>query len=264
VLTFANTFGFSQIDFGFHARIVELYPVRRPFMSLRSSSLLASAFVLSFAISGCNKSADQSAQNAANNNGSSPAANPAMPADSSNAPSRVPEAAKPIVVPENTPITVVLDQTIGSKVSTSGETFAATVHAPVEADGTVVIPKGARATGIVREAKPAGRFKGGAVLSVALTSIRVNGRDYEIKTSAPSMASKGKGKRSAVMVGGGAGGGALIGGLAGGGKGALIGGLIGAGAGTAGAGLTGNRDITLRAETALTFKLLQPLEVKQR
>ena len=35
---------------------------------------------------------------------------------------------------------------------------------------------------------------------------------------------KGKGKRSAVMIGGGTGGGALIGGLAGGGKGALIGG----------------------------------------
>jgi hypothetical protein len=38
--------------------------------------------------------------------------------------------------------------------------------------------------------------------------------------------------------------------------------LIGAAAGTGGAGLTGNRDITLAAETALSFKLLQPLEVK--
>jgi hypothetical protein len=66
------------------------------------------------------------------------------------------------------------------------------------------------------------------------------------------------------MVGGGAGGGALIGGLAGGGKGALIGGLIGAAAGTGGAGLTGNRDITLPAETALTFKLVDPLEIKSR
>jgi hypothetical protein len=78
------------------------------------------------------------------------------------------------------------------------------------------------------------------------------------------MASKGKGKRTAAMVGGGAAGGAAIGALAGGGKGAAIGALIGAAAGTGGAGLTGNRDITLAAETALSFKLLQPLEVKAR
>jgi hypothetical protein len=63
------------------------------------------------------------------------------------------------------------------------------------------------------------------------------------------------------MVGGGAGGGALIGGLAGGGKGALIGGLIGAGAGTGGAAFTGNRDVELPAETGLRFRLVKPLEI---
>ena len=41
------------------------------------------------------------------------------------------------------------------------------------------------------------------------------------------------------MIGGGAGAGALIGGIAGGGKGAAIGALVGGGAGTAGAGLRG-------------------------
>ncbi len=51
------------------------------------------------------------------------------------------------------------------------------------------------------------------------------------------------------MIGGGAGGGALIGGLAGGGKGALIGGLIGAGAGTAGAAFTGNKDVVIPSES---------------
>jgi hypothetical protein len=53
-------------------------------------------------------------------------------------------------------------------------------------------------------------------------------------------------------------------GLAGGGKGAVIGGLIGAAAGTGGAGLTGNRDITLAAETPLTFKLVEALEIRHR
>ena len=62
------------------------------------------------------------------------------------------------------------------------------------------------------------------------------------------------------FVAGGAGG-AAIGGLAGGGKGAAIGALAGAAAGTVGAA-TGNRDIQLPAESALSFRLLQPLTLK--
>jgi hypothetical protein len=171
---------------------------------------------------------------------------------------------KPIFVPAGTEITVVLDQSLGSKTSTSGQTFTATVEAPVEIDGKVVIPKGARASGIVKDAKPAGRFKGGAGLSLALTSIEIGGKEHAVETSDATMSSKGKGKRTAAMVGGGAAGGAGIGALAGGGKGAGIGALIGAAAGVAGAGLTGSRDITLPAETALSFKLVQPLEIKTR
>jgi hypothetical protein len=171
---------------------------------------------------------------------------------------------KPLVVPADTVIAVVLDQTISSKTSNSGDRFTATVESPIEVEGKVAIPKGARAEGVVKEAKAAGRFKGGAALSLTLTSVTVGGKDYEIQTSSPTRISKGKGKRTAAMVGGGAGGGALIGGLAGGGKGAVIGGLIGAAAGTGGAGLTGNRDITLPAETPLDFKLLQPVEIRQR
>ncbi|MHB8501488.1 MAG: hypothetical protein ACYDCG_09725 [Candidatus Acidiferrales bacterium] len=170
----------------------------------------------------------------------------------------------PIVVPADTPITVVLDETVGSKISTTGQTFTATVQVPVEVNGRVAIPKGARVTGIVRDAKAAGRFKGGAVLDLELTAVTLGERDYEIQTSAHDQTSKGKGKRTAVMVGGGAGGGAAIGAIAGGGKGAAIGALIGAAAGTGGAGLTGNRDITLPAETRLTFRLVQPLEIRGR
>jgi hypothetical protein len=230
-----------------------------------SAKFSALCFTLAVFLPGCQKSADQqspsssfspdaAAPTAANSSAQSAAPQPIPPAP----------PPKPLMVPANTVISVVLDQAVGSKISTPGQAFSATVQAPVEVDGKTAIPKGARASGIVKDAKPAGRFKGGAVLSLTLTSITVRNEDYNVQTTAPTENGTGKGKRTAGMVGGGAGGGALIGGLAGGGKGALIGGLIGAAAGTGGAGLTGNRDITLPAETPLTFKLVEPLEIKRR
>jgi hypothetical protein len=225
-------------------------------MNRRFASIAVCLLCTGLFAASCGKSADQA---------SGPDAN-SSPSVAESAKTAVKKALepKPLVVPADTVLTVVLDQTISSKTTQPGERFSATVEAPVEVDGKVAIPKGARAEGIVKESKAAGRFKGGAVLSLTLTNVTVDGKDYEIQTSAPTIASKGKGKRTAAMVGGGAGGGALIGGLAGGGKGAVIGGLIGAAAGTGGAGLTGNRDITLRAETALHFKLLQPVEIKKK
>jgi hypothetical protein len=168
---------------------------------------------------------------------------------------------KPATLPAGSVITVRLDQAVGSKISKSGEIFNATVAEPVEAEGRVVIPKGAIAEGTVAEAVPRGRFKGGARLRLTLNSVNVNGRRYPVQASL-SRATKGKGKRTAGIIGGGAGVGALIGGLAGGGKGAAIGAAAGAGAGTAGAALTGNKDIVLPAETALAFRLAQPVQIK--
>jgi hypothetical protein len=228
-------------------------------MNRRFVAISLSAFFLGVLVAGCQKAADQ--QQA----GPGPDANssPSMTDAAKDAVKKAIEP-KPLVVPADTVIAVVLDETLSSKTSRSGDRFTATVEAPVEVEGKVAIPKGARAEGIVSDAKAAGRFKGGAALSLTLRSVTVNGKDYEIQTSSAMRSSKGKGKRTAVMVGGGAGGGAAIGAIAGGGKGAAIGALIGAAAGTGGAGLTGNRDITLPAETMLDFTLLQPVHIKQR
>jgi hypothetical protein len=172
------------------------------------------------------------------------------------------EAPKPVVIPAGTTLTVRIGQTVGSKVSQPGQTFVATLSSPVAVDGNTVIPAGAKATGTVVDAKPLGRFKGGALLQLKLNSIEVNGATRNIATSSITQTLKGKGKRTAVLAGGGAGLGALIGGLAGGGKGAAIGAVAGAGAGTGGAAFTGNKEIVIPAESALSFKLEESLEVQ--
>ena len=220
----------------------------------------AFSFVSLFAlVAGCQKPADQQSAS----DGSTSSSSGSSGSSGKSEPRKMAER-KPLIVPAETTISVVLDESISSKTCTPGQAFSATVKSPVEVEGKVAIPKGAHATGLIKDAKAAGRFKGGAVLSLTLTSITIGSREHAIQTTAPSETSKGKGKRTAAMVGGGAGGGALIGGLAGGGKGALIGGLIGAAAGTGGAGLSGNRDITIAPETPLTFQLVEPLEIKEK
>jgi len=170
---------------------------------------------------------------------------------------------QPLVVPSGTGITISLGSSIGSKLSKQGDTFTGSVAKDVTVGSAVAIPQGAAVTGTVADAKPLGKFKGGAVLQVSIDSIRINGADVPVQAAARSFSEKGKGKRTAVLTGGGAALGGIIGALAGGGKGAAIGAAAGAGAGAGGSAFTGNKEIVLPAESDLTFELSQPLEVLQ-
>jgi BON domain-containing protein len=194
---------------------------------------------------------------------------PAQPAPYDNpaprqavAPPPPPPPPKPIVVPVGTTLTIRTNQPLGSKTSQTGAVFNGAILTPITIDGAVVIPAGSEVTGIVKEAKKAGKIKGAAVLRLALESVTVNGHTYNVQADEVAQTSTGKGKRSAAVIGGGTGLGAVIGGIAGGGKGAAIGALTGAAAGTIGAATTGKRDIDLPAEAALSFKLTHPLTLK--
>lgn len=166
---------------------------------------------------------------------------------------------EPIVVPAGTVLTVRISQALGSKTSQPGQTFAASLAQPVSVGGKTALPAGADINGTVVTAKAKGKVKGEGELALALKTISVRGQVYPIQTAAWSTSMKGKGKRTAATTGGGAAGGALIGGLAGGGKGAAIGAAVGAGAGFLGGTMTGNKQIEIPAESALTFTLSEPL-----
>jgi hypothetical protein len=239
---------------------------------MRSRALYLVSIFLLFTLVACsNKPADTASNSASqdtaapsNAAGGSAMTSPNAPATSApatSAPAPAPPEPQPLVVPAGTTLTVRLGESVGSKISSPGQSFSATLASPVTVDGNTVIPAGASARGTVVDAKPLGRFKGGAILEVRLNSITVNGTEQRIKTSAVTRTLKGKGKRTAVMAGGGTAFGAIIGGLAGGGKGAAIGAAAGAGAGTGGAAFTGNKEIILPAESALSFRLTSPLEV---
>jgi hypothetical protein len=248
---------------------------------MRHKALGCCAALLSllFAI-GCNKSAtstessnappNSDAGNAASASNSNPNSNPnnnyagnSGGQQDSESPIAHAFAPKPVVIRSGTSLEVTLDQVVSSKENNPGDHFDASLAEPVVVGDRVIIPKGARVVGKVTSAKSAGRFKGNAAISVTLTSITVDGKKYEVNSSEVTETGKGRGKRTAIGAGGGAVVGGLIGALAGGGKGAAIGAGAGAGAGTAGTALTGDRDVEIRPETRLRFKLIAPLEVRK-
>ncbi|HEY6375293.1 MAG TPA: hypothetical protein VIX90_07180 [Edaphobacter sp.] len=196
-----------------------------------------------------------------------PAATPAPAPVAQAAPAPMPAEAvapapppppKKLTAPTGTAISVTITQQLSAKNNNVGDGFTGELAAPVKTSGgATVFPRGAHVVGTVVADKGRGKFKGSGALGIQLTEIS----GYPVSADSYEKEEKGKGKRTAGMVGGGAGGGALIGGLAGGGKGALIGGLIGAGAGTAGAAFTGNKDVVIPAESVVTFHLTAPVTV---
>ncbi len=235
--------------------------------SIAAFTILASA--LSWTLAGCtNKTSPlPAAQTPAAAPGTNPAnaastapagpANAANPASVASAPAPAPQPA--LILPRGTRLQVRLNQTIDVKHSESGDRFSGVLAEPVVEGNSVAVPSGSAASGEVLVAHKRGKFKGKSVLALTLTRLDVNGTPYRIDTSNLARTKKGKGKRSAAFIGGGAGMGMLIGGLATGGVGLLVGGLAGGGAGALGAAFTGNRDLSIPAESVVTFRLQDAL-----
>jgi hypothetical protein len=182
----------------------------------------------------------------------------ALTTASSAAASAAAQSTKKIYVPAGTRILIRTIDSIDSTKQKAGDRFTASLETNLVVDNIVVAPRGTTVYGRLASAESAGRMKGSSELSLELTDIVIRGTAYPLLTSTYDVKGKGEGGNTAKKVIGGAGLGALIGGIAGGGKGAGIGALVGGGAGTAVAASKKGQQLTIPSETLLEFRLQQP------
>lgn len=154
-------------------------------------------------------------------------------------------------IPAGSHATVRLNTSLSSATAHKEQAWSGTLTSDIVAHGKVVAKAGAPVHGKVTYVNRSGRLHKPGALSLRLTSI--NGET--VYSSRVSREGKSHTKSNVTKIGGGTAAGALIGGLAGGGKGAAIGAGAGAAAGTGVAAATGKQEVTIPAESVLTFTI---------
>jgi hypothetical protein len=191
-----------------------------------------------------------------------PAAAPANPGDNAAAATPPPPPApKKLIIDQGTQLTVRLIDPIDSEKNQTGDTFHATLNAPLTSDGEEAVPAGVELTGHLVLVKSAGKFAGQSAVVLQLDSLASGGKSYSLQTDSYKKEGSSRGKNTAEKVGGGALVGSIIGAMAGGGKGAAIGGAAGAGVGGGVQAATKGQQIKLPSETVLNFTLQEPITV---
>jgi hypothetical protein len=158
-------------------------------------------------------------------------------------------------------VTIRMIESVNSETARLGETFRASLDEPVYVDGREVIPRGADVLTKLVEDRQSGKIQGRTVLTLALSTITVNGRQMDVTSTDVKTESSSRGARSAKVIGGTTALGAIIGGIAGGGKGAAIGAGSGAAVGTGAEVLTAGQKVKIPSETRLTFRLQSPAQL---
>src|SRR5246127_2723146 len=201
--------------------------------------------------------ADGASPQISNNNTQPPAEN------TTTAPPPPPPAPKKLIIDQGTQLTVRLIDPIDSEKNQTGDTFHATLNAPLTSDGEEAVPAGVELVGHLIEVKSAGKFAGQSSVVMQLDSLTSGGKTYNIQTDQYKKQGSSRGKNTAEKVGAGAAIGGIIGAIAGGGKGAAIGAAAGAGVGGGVQAATKGQQIKLPSETVLNFTLQQPVTVVQ-
>jgi hypothetical protein len=162
-------------------------------------------------------------------------------------------ASQGAVAPAGTALNIRTTEPIYADYVQPGSLFTGIVEYPVEMDGQVVIPRGARATLEVIGVDQSSNLKGRDRINLRVRSVRFGGQSYAVSTNYVQFRGPSEGKRAARkgIVGGVIGG--AFGGLIGGGTGAALGAAAGAGTGLAVAG-SGKSHLAIPPETLLQFQ----------
>ncbi|PWU07720.1 MAG: hypothetical protein C5B51_09245 [Terriglobia bacterium] len=170
------------------------------------------------------------------------------------------------MLPAGTEVAVRTNEDINAQTTVEGRTYSATINRDVmDENGRLAVPRGSDSRLVIRSVNEGGTLSGGSLV-LDLESVQVNGRRYAVSTADVTRNGAqgiGKNRRTGELVGGGAALGTVIGAIAGGGKGALLGALAGAVGGGAVQVLTKGKEIRVPAETELTFRLDQPLQLNE-
>lgn len=214
----------------------------------------------------------EASQQAMNNSPASPADNsnrsqlqPQAPPQPVQPPPPPPPPPRPvtqtITIPAGTDLAVRISESLETGKTQTGDKFHGALADNLVINGQTAIRRGASVTGVVTDAKDAGRFKGNSQLTLELQRITTPNKTLPLSTEELVQQGKGRGKNTAAKAGGGALFGTLLGALAGGGKGALIGAAAGGAAGTGVNAVTRGEQVKIASESILHFKLSQPLKV---
>jgi hypothetical protein len=166
-----------------------------------------------------------------------------------------------VEVPAGTAVEVRLEHGVSSSSNRSGDRFTATLSEEISIDGKLLAPAGSRVEGMLPHVSGAERVRGRAEMSLTLTDITVEGRQYSLRTHPVAVQAEGTRGDDAKVIAGSAAAGAVIGALTGGRKGAVIGAGVGGGAGTGYVLVTKGDEVDFGPETRFSFTLSESLKL---
>jgi hypothetical protein len=162
-------------------------------------------------------------------------------------------------------VVVRVDDSLSTEKNAAGDTFRATLDAPLIVEGMAIAERGARALGRIVDCDRSGKVKGLARLTLELTTLNTSdGQKVKIQTELFAREAPSTVKKDAATVGIASGVGAAIGAAAGGGKGAAIGAGAGGAAGAGTVMMTRGKPAEVPAETRVSFRLSEPITLTEK
>jgi hypothetical protein len=178
------------------------------------------------------------------------------------------------VVPDNTRIVGVLDDSLTTRTAVVGDRFTLRVTNPAEFEGATI-------EGHVSHVERSGRLTGRSVMTLDFDNIRLrDGRTYRfagaveaVRTASGEVVrvdtegtvrDESQTRQTETRAAIGTAVGAIIGAIAGGGKGAAIGAILGAGGGAGSVYVQGRNDLELARGTEITIRAGAPINTEQR